>query len=172
MSASFSTIKTCYVISSKYNLGGDYSVEQTPQYYKFTLVKPVFKGWHPIGTVTYVLLSQEMGWGDWKDVTADKIVMSKEIPLFRTDPDFAKLAFAYSDDETAPLMRGYYFVQKTETYYRFSLRHPLTSEPELIVKIGKITSIPLTQKMGLDDSHNPFGDFTNVTPDKITIGED
>jgi hypothetical protein len=169
MSASLSNEKTCFVISIKYNLAGDYLVEQTAEFYKFTLVKPAYEGWHPIGTVTYVLLTEQMGFGDWDKVTADKIAVSEDTQPSRTHPPFAQLAFAVSFDATCPLKHGYYSVQQTETCYLFTLRHPYTSEPALIEEIGKITKIPLTQTMGLDDQYNPFGNFRDVTPDKITI---
>jgi len=74
-----------FVRNNQYNLFGYYSIVKTDLRYEFTLKKPAKTHSHwlnKIGEVTHVPLWQEIGEGDWVNVTADKILnLSTRNPL-------------------------------------------------------------------------------------------
>jgi len=161
--------KTCKVQSIKYNLAGHYTVEKGHEFYEFTLVRAAYPGWHPAGTVTYVPLTEQMGKGDWDNVTADKITVRPPIVGAPAVCQTYVFASSLKDGDTKVLKAGYYKVLQTDTCYLFILMKPLTSDPTETKLVGKATEIPLTKVMGkVTFTMDCWDEFGDVTPDKIT----
>ena len=161
--------QTCKVQSMKYNLAGHYTVEKGPEFYEFTLVRAAYPDWHPAGTVTYIPLTEQMGKGDWDNVTADKITVRPPIPSVPAVCTTYVFASSIKDGDTKVLKAGYYKVLQTDTCYLFILKKPLTSDPKDAELVGKATEIPLTKEMGkFTFTMECWDEFGDVTPDKIT----
>jgi hypothetical protein len=161
--------KTCMVHTMKYNLDGHYTVERGHEFYEFTLVRAASPGWHPAGTVTYIPLTEKMGFGDWDNVTVDKITVRPPIPSAPVVCPTYAFALSIKDCDTKVLKAGYYKVLQTDTCYLFILKKPLTSDPKETELVGKATEIPLTKVMGKFTYNMDWWDeFGDVTPDKIT----
>jgi hypothetical protein len=162
--------KTCCVQSLKYNLAGHYTVVNGPEFYVFTLVRSMFPNWdYPIGTETYIPVSEEMGKGDWCKVTPDKITVRTPVSALACSPSPYVYAKSIKDGYEVVLKGGYYTVLQTSTCYLFILKKTLTSYPDDAKLLGKATEIPLTKEMGKSVINMKwYDDFIDVTPDKIT----